>query len=205
MDSSINALILAAGSSRRMGEPKQLLDFHGQYLLKHVIKQILSFPFKEVVAVIGHEAERIEGSIEIDDKRFQWVFSPDYLLGQSFSMKEGLKRIGRASNLMVFLGDQPLISDTTILTIMEAGAAQFKQSATLPFSVQPTYEGEPGHPVFFGNIHHIDFSIMSGDQGAKNVLKSINTRILIPLADSGVLLDLDTKEDYQNALKITSD
>jgi molybdenum cofactor cytidylyltransferase len=202
MASNTLAIILAAGKSSRMGEPKQLLDFHGRYLLECVIKQTLAFPFSKVLTVIGHEAENIQRNIDIKNKRFQWVFSPEYSQGQSYSLKAGLKAIEDQSNVMVFLGDQPLITSESIRTVMEEGERQSK-SETPPFSLQPTCDGKPGHPVFFGNIHKIDFSTLSGDQGAKNILKTMKTRIMLPLDDPGVLMDIDTKEDYQKALMMS--
>jgi molybdenum cofactor cytidylyltransferase len=204
MGSNIMALILAAGSSKRMGQTKQLLDFDGSYLLEHVISGILSFPFSKVLAVIGHEAEQIKRLIQIDDKRFRWVLNPYYSLGQSYSLKEGIRERGNHSNMMVFLGDQPLISDETVRTVIEAGLAHSEKSETQPFLVQPTFQEIPGHPVFFGNVNQIDFSIMTGDQGAKNVIKTIKTRLILPLGDPGVLMDIDTSEEYKKALDIWS-
>lgn len=199
MVQNVTALILAAGSSKRMGQAKQLLEYDGSYLLEYVIQKTLPFPFTKVLAVIGHKADRIKQSICIDDERFRWVMNPDFAQGQSFSLQAGMKQRGMRSDMMVFLGDQPQISDETVWTVLKTGLGKYGQSENQPYIVQPTFQGTPGHPVFFGNLDQMDFSNMRGDQGARNVIKNIKKRVLLPLEDPGILIDIDTRDGYEKA------
>jgi len=86
MDAGVFAVILAAGTSSRMGRTKQLLDWGGVPLLQAVIRKVLVHPFSEVIAVIGYRAAEIQRAIRIDDGRFRWVVNGRYSSGQSSSL-----------------------------------------------------------------------------------------------------------------------
>lgn len=195
----ISALILAAGMSTRMGRPKQLLELDGSRLLEKVIRQVLAEDFSEIFAVIGHEAEQIQRCISIDDRRFRWVVNSDYRSGQSTSLKRGMEKIGNEySAIMVFLGDTPFISEKTVQLIFQHGLHLLNELQE-PFVVQPSFQGILGHPVFFGNVQMELFKELKGDQGAKLIMENFVHRKHIVLDDPGVLSDIDTPEDYEQA------
>ncbi|HEX6923226.1 MAG TPA: nucleotidyltransferase family protein [Bacillales bacterium] len=196
----VKALILAAGTSNRMGTPKQLLRLGDKPLLQHVIQNILRFDFSEIIAVIGHEAEKIKRSVQIEDKRFRWVINSEYLSGQSTSLRKGIESCGHSS-IMVFLGDEPLISEQTVQTIFRFGLEKHSVS-TEPYVVRPSYQSTPGHPVFFGNAQKIDFSILDGDRGAKEIIRRLESRHILPVKDQGISMDVDTPENYENVKRI---
>jgi molybdenum cofactor cytidylyltransferase len=199
---NISALILAAGSSQRMGQPKQLLEFDGKHLLENVINLALSFPFSEVIAVIGNQADQIQRLIKIDDDRFRWIVNHNYADGQSVSLSKGIKEVGEHVFMMVFLGDQPLIREETIWTVMETGVKKSTQYVNTPYVIQPSFNEKPGHPVFFGNLSLHDFSRVEGDQGARALIKNLESRCLVPVQDAGILIDIDTPEQYEKAKKL---
>jgi molybdenum cofactor cytidylyltransferase len=204
MESGVFALILAAGTSSRMGTPKQLLDWGGMPLLEQVIRKTLTLPFPEVVAVIGHRAKEIRRLIRIEDDRFRWVVNRDYAAGQSTSLLAGLAiGEGRYQSAMVFLGDQPLVAVETIRRILESG---LKQLRTLrepePIVVRPCFRGIPGHPVFLGNIRSMNLAGLKGDGGAKEVLRTLQHRTILSVEDQGVVLDIDTPQAYESARRL---
>lgn len=200
MKQHISALILAAGMSTRMGRPKQLLELDGSYLLEKVICQVLSEDFSKILTVIGHEAEHIQACICIDDQRFHWVVNPDYISGQGSSLKHGIQGIEKDhAAVMIFLGDLPFISKETVQLILQHGLNLLYELQE-PFVVQPSFKGIPGHPVFFGNIQKEVFEELKGDHGAKIIMKKIVHRKHIALNDPGVLSDIDTPEDYEQAI-----
>jgi molybdenum cofactor cytidylyltransferase len=195
MSADVTAVILAAGTSSRMGKPKQLLRLGGIPLVERVIRSVLPFHFSEVIAVIGHEAEKIEQMIPITDDRFRWVANPDYLSGQSTSLRKGINS-SHSSSAMIFLGDQPMISEKTIWTVFEYGRE--KQAASdEPFVVRPHFQSTPGHPVFLGNVRKMDFTALEGDHGAKAIIGRMKNQYHLPVRDSGVVLDVDTPEAYE--------
>ncbi|MFK2825713.1 nucleotidyltransferase family protein [Bacillus sp. B190/17] len=197
----VYAMILAAGTSSRMGQPKQLLPLGEYFILEHVIHRVLEGPFTKVAAVIGHEAAAIQESIHIEDRRFQWIINKNYHLGKSSSLICGLESfISTGSNVMVFLGDLPFISDETVHTLYESGMELFSECGE-PFIVRPVYKEVPGHPVFFGQVNKGLFDDLGGDQGAKAIIERFTCRKHLIVEDEGVLLDVDTPEAYKEAKK----
>lgn len=194
------ALVLAAGISTRMGTTKQLLKLNGEYLLESVINLALLEEFSKVYAIIGHEAKKIQQSIAISDKRFQWVVNNNYRQGMSSSLKLGIKETSKhCSHVIIFLGDLPFISSNTVQTIYKEGVILLDKEQD-SFVLQPSYLNRPGHPVFFGNLHLKTFEGITGDQGAKSIMNTMNRRIL-NVNDPGILFDIDTLEAYEEAKK----
>jgi molybdenum cofactor cytidylyltransferase len=199
METGVFAVILAAGTSSRMGRPKQLLDWGGIPLLQAVIQKVLNCPFSEVVAVIGYRAEEIRHSIRIEDERFRWVINPNYAVGQSTSLLAGLGSGKGCHSAMIFLGDLPLIEDKTIRQIADAGLSKLRlHEPSELLVVRPSFRGVPGHPVFFGNIRAMDWTHLKGDEGAKGLLCNIRNRTLLSVDDPGVVMDIDTPQAYES-------
>lgn len=199
METNICAVILAAGRSSRMGTLKQLLPLAGRPILEHVIQRVLEENFSKVIAVIGCQADAIQQAIYIDDDRFQWVINKDYQLGQSSSLKLGLDHLApNDMNVMVFLGDLPFITKETVHSIYETGRTMLTAYSE-PFVLRPDYKGRAGHPVFFGRVEKGFFHRLQGDEGAKPLLKTIQTHRYIRVQDEGVVFDIDTPAAYEQA------
>lgn len=199
MTAELSALILAAGRGTRMGQTKQLLDLAGLPILERVIRNVLSHPFTEIVTVVGFEADEIKARIRIEDERFRWIVNPHYAKGQSTSLLKGLKDC-RNPSIVIFLGDEPFVKEATVQHVIASGRATHAHTHE-PFVLRPTFENIPGHPVFLGNVRSAAFSHLSGDRGAKCILRQMARRYLIPVTDPGVVLDIDTPADYENAKK----
>lgn len=201
MKRSICAIILAAGTSSRMGRPKQLLPLGNRTLLEHTIQRLLKEDFSEVIAVIGHQSEVIKEMIPIHNERFRWVENVAYLTGQSSSLQVGIESLQKHhSHIMVFLSDLPFIEEQTIRLIYQTGLNRIQETVE-PFVIRPMYEVVPGHPVFFGNINKNLFAGLQGDRGGKAIMKKIADHQLVQVDDPGILSDVDTPEDYEEAKK----
>lgn len=193
----IYGIILAAGTSSRMGEPKQLLQLGKKPILEHVMNLAKSEDFTKIITVIGYQAERIKNTIWNNEPRLSWVVNEHYLSGISTSINAGIKEIDEPKvNIMVFLGDLPFITTATVHTIFQEGYDQLIET-NKPFVIQPTYKGIPGHPVFFGNLDKNWFTKLKGDKGARTLMKNINHHSVIAVKDSGIIFDLDTPEEYE--------
>lgn len=202
MNPSICAIILAAGTSSRMGKPKQMLRLGNRALLEHVIHRSLQENFSEVIAVIGHEANTIKENVLIDSEHFRWVENEDYQSGQSSSLKKGVASLKEHhSNVMVFLGDLPFLSTETIRAIYQCGAERIRETDA-PFIIRPTYNKVAGHPVFFGNIDRYLFEQLQGDTGGKAIMNQISDRISLGVEDKGILFDVDTPAQFEEAKKL---
>ncbi|WP_152608146.1 nucleotidyltransferase family protein [Halalkalibacter okhensis] len=200
MDHKVCAVILAAGTSSRMGTTKQLLKIDGKILLERVLEQVLLHPFEKVVVVLGHQSKEIKESMKITSKKVSWIYNSNYRLGQSTSFLTGLEHIDSACpSVVFFLSDQPFIKNATVTNVINEGRRRVKVNSA-PFVVRPYYDQKPGHPIFWGNIKDVDFSRLTGDLGGRGILSSVK-KVKLIVNDAGILFDIDTPEDYHRALQ----
>jgi molybdenum cofactor cytidylyltransferase len=176
------ALILAAGESRRMGQPKALLTFHGHTFVQNLIG-IFSTICDPVVVVLGHNPEPIRKAIGASATI---VINHNYDLGQFSSMQAGLKALpGNIDGLIFTLVDHPDPQPSTILSLISQEA---------PISI-PVYYGRKGHPVYFRRDVLTEFLGLSPDSQANVVSRrhAPETR-LVKVDDPGILDDIDDPE-----------
>lgn len=201
MNSGICAIILAAGLSKRMGQPKQLMTLDGTYLIEKVIRNVIIENFDTIVVVIGHQSDEIKKLISLKDPRLVWVENKNYLSGQSSSLREGLKvAIENHSAAMVFLGDVPFIKSSTVKRVWQTGI-EIQENVSHSFLLQPTYQKIPGHPVFIGRISTQILDHFEGDKSLKWLKKAIKYHQTLPIDDRGIVFDIDTPAAYTSALK----
>jgi molybdenum cofactor cytidylyltransferase len=184
-------LILAAGSSTRLGRPKQLLDWGGRPLVRAAAATALSARLDPVLVVVG--AARAEVESALADLPLRIVANPDYNAGQSTSLRAGIAALGADSDaVVVLLGDQPFVS----AAIVERLVAEWRASAA-PI-VAPVYAGQRGNPVLFARAVFPELLAIQGDQGARAVLAADPARVrLVAFDDARPLADIDTLEEYQ--------
>ncbi|ACM18476.1 molybdopterin-dioxomolybdenum cytidylyltransferase, putative [Geotalea daltonii FRC-32] len=190
----VAGIVLAAGSSRRMGQPKQLLPFRGRTVIERVVENALASSLQRVIVVLGHEAERIKPLLE--QKSVTTVINSAYETGQSSSLKAGLNAIPVNFDAALFLlGDQPLVTAETIDLIM-AGFADSHAPIVIP-----TFDGQRGNPVLFSRETFPLMDTLNGDCGARTLFQEYAGRIRsIEVQTPAILMDLDTEEDYRRLL-----
>lgn len=187
----ISAVILAAGSSKRLGEPKQLLVLDGKPLLQHVVDVVATCGFAKIVVVLGHAADEIEAVLELPEGA-RAVVNPEYLDGQSTSLRVGLASVAPdAGAAAIFLGDQPRLSATAIEQVVDA----FRSSGARV--ARAVYRGTPGHPVIVARESFNAFGDISGDVGARVVLDGSPEVVEVAL-DMDPPLDVDTRADLDS-------
>ena len=190
----ISAIILAAGESKRMGEPKQLMPFGQSTILEKAIDNLLSSAVNEIIVVLGYKAEEVLKTIAT--KPVKIAINPDYKQGMSTSIIAGLSLIARqAQAVMLALGDQPLVDSQTINQLIEEFYNHDKGI------VVPTYHGKRGHPVIFAIKYKQKLLELTGDIGGREVIKDHPDDILEVAVDSeSVISDIDTINDYRSQL-----
>jgi molybdenum cofactor cytidylyltransferase len=194
MQPMISAIILAAGESKRMGEPKQLMPFGQSTILEKAIDNLLSSAVNEIIVVLGYKAEEVLKTIAT--KPVKIAINPDYKQGMSTSIIAGLSLIARqAQAVMLALGDQPLVDSQTINQLIEEFYNHDKGI------VVPTYHGKRGHPVIFAIKYKQKLLELTGDIGGREVIKDHPDDILEVAVDSeSVISDIDTINDYRSQL-----
>jgi molybdenum cofactor cytidylyltransferase len=184
----ITAVVLAAGSSTRMGRPKQLLELDGKPMLQHTV-DLVAARFEDVVLVLGHEADAIEAALEVPPE-VRVVRNPDYERGQASSVKVGIAAVAADSGAAaVFLGDQPGMSGALIDEVIAA----FRRSTASV--VRAGTRDAPGHPVLVRRESFEHWARLTGDEGARSLMRGSDVHFVAtssPLPD-----DVDTPEDYE--------
>lgn len=192
----ISAIVLAAGESRRMGTPKQLLKFGESTILKEVINLLLRSKVDEVTVVLGYQSQRI--AERIDTKGIKIAVNPDYREGMLSSIKRGLTSVSdRTDALLLALGDQPFIKTCLVNKIIDEYSASDKSIAI------PTYEGSRGHPIIVDMKYRDEILSLTGDATLREVIHVHSDDVLeVEVDTQDILRNINTREDYQRELSI---
>jgi molybdenum cofactor cytidylyltransferase len=195
----ISAIVLAAGESKRMGRPKQMLAWQGKTLLRHVLESLINSDADEIILVLGHEAEAIRKSLP--EFQIKIVTNPDYKEGMASSLRQGLLAMDPKSEaFLVLLADQPGIGPEIINHMIR----EFRQANPKRGIVRPVYHGLRGHPVLIGAQYLQEARQLQGDVGARQILIDHPEDILeIDVDRDAVLTDIDTPEEYHKYTKRT--
>jgi molybdenum cofactor cytidylyltransferase len=191
--SAVSGVILAAGTSSRLGRPKQLLAFQGRPLLDHVVQNAISSTLGEIVVVLGAERGRIR--VLMDLSKVHVVENDRFAEGQSTSVVVALDNIDPfATGVLFLLGDQPGVAAKVISAVVGAfdGDPQ-----TI---VMPSWRGTPANPVLFGRGYFPDLRKLTGDEGARSLVKEAGARVCLVPIDQPVPQDVDTEDDYQRLI-----
>ena len=190
----IIGVILAAGSSSRLGRPKQLLPLGDRPVLAHTLANASAAGLDGLLVVLGHEATTIRERIDFGAARV--VLNEDYREGQSTSLRAGLAALPPDTDAALFiLGDQPLIGPGVLDALIAA------RRATAAPLVMPTYDGQRGNPVLIASELFAELALVTGDQGARGVIRAHAKAVReVPIDGTPPTDDLDTQEDYERLL-----
>jgi molybdenum cofactor cytidylyltransferase len=173
-----------------MGRPKALLEFRGRTFLEHVLGAIETAGIAYTAIVVGHHRNEIVSALNLPAV----VFNPNYEQGMSTSVQAGIQALPHGiTGVGIFLVDHPLIDATTIRLL----SAQLEPGRI----VLPFHEGRRGHPVFFSVELFGEILALKPDQGLNVAVRRDPTRVLeVPVANAGVLRDIDTPEEFEKLL-----
>jgi molybdenum cofactor cytidylyltransferase len=186
----IVALVLAAGSSRRMGRPKQLLEIGGEALIRRAVRQAASAGVDQTVVVVGPYRAEIERALADADVRL--VDNPDHLTGMASSLRAGLRALdAEVEAVIVMLADQPFQGPEVLTGLIAAYRASGQPI------VAPLFAGRRGNPVLFDRSLFAELAAQQGDQGGREVIlahpESIET---VGFESAELQTDLDTWDQY---------
>jgi molybdenum cofactor cytidylyltransferase len=185
----IAAVVLAAGASTRFGSQKLLAEAQGAPLVRRTVEQVLAAGLDEIVVVLGREAQAVHAAL--DEMQVRFVVSPDFRAGMSTSLRSGIRSLATTVEAaIVVLGDQPGISASTILRLIE----EYRRSGQ-PIVV-PVYAGTRGNPVLFDASVFPELASVAGDQGGREVIGRDLSRVATVSLPFAMPADVDTVEDY---------
>lgn len=190
-DLVISSIVLAAGYSSRMGQPKALLDWGGEPLLAYHIKQLKEAGVDEVIVVLGHQADDIHRKIGHLPCRV--MLNPRYQMGRAGSLRIGAKAVTRDADAIIVINvDQP--RPASFLHDLIA-AHEPEKAAT-----RPTAEGHRGHPVIVaGSLREEMMQASDEAGGLHGVLAAHNGAVADVEMDSLCHVDFNTPEELAEA------
>lgn len=199
-NAKIGVVILAAGSSSRLGYAKQLVQFKGKSLLQHAIAISEELDFDSKVVVLGARKEEIEGKIDL--KGFEVVMNENWEDGMSTSIRRGVLRSQELENeldhILILLSDQPFVSKDSIDKLIKV---QLKKNCQATFS---EYAGDLGVPAIFSAEVFSDLKELKGDQGAKKLIHNQKLDYEIVKFEMGNF-DVDTAADVELLKKMENE
>jgi len=178
---TVEGVIAAGGLSSRMGVHKLLLDLGGVTLIEKCLKAMYD-QCERIIVVGGYNVSSIE-KIMRKYSRVEVVFNPDYQQGMFSSVKEGCKHV-RAARFFFTPADYPMIKKSTYTNLLAVNGD----------IVLPSYQGLTGHPVLMQTT--LIKELLSKDYANLRNFIISKSFIKIELNDPGVLIDVDTMEDY---------
>ena len=187
----VGAVILAAGSSSRLGTPKQLLLYGGQTLLRRAANAALGAGCRPVIVVTGAHFEQSRG--ELRGLCVREVFNARWDTGMASSVRAGLEAVIEAAPetaaVVLMLCDQPYVTSDVLASLVAA------HLATGSHVVASEYGGSFGAPALFVKSLFAELARLEGDSGAKQVINRHATEVqLVPFPAGAV--DVDTQDDY---------
>ena len=194
---SVAAIVLAAGASRRLGQPKQLLKLDGETLVERAIRLASEAGATPVLAVLGAYADSILEAVSFDrlsrERHAAPVIHRGWEQGMATSIHaalDALEQDAPAAEGVLILGcDQPRLSAPHLSALLLAFAAQ-----SAPATVASAYAGIQGMPAVFSRQVFEDLRALRGDQGARVLLKRAD-RPVIAIPFPGGEVDIDLPHD----------
>ena len=187
MSSFVTGLVLAAGGSSRLGQPKQLLPYGDATLLDHVLDTARACVFDQRVCVLGGAADEIRSTVGFDG--IDVVENPEFGDGCSSSIAAALGAVDeRADALVLLLGDQPGVTAETVAALL-AGRGE------APIAVCAYADGR-GHPLAFSRRLFPALSSLHGDKAVWKLLDRHADDAAEVAVDGPIPRDIDTWDDY---------
>lgn len=191
----IKILLIAAGESKRMGSPKQLLPWNNKTLIEHQIDNLSKLGF-EIDVVLGANAEPIKNKIQ--NKNINIIINEDSKNGMGSSISYAAHQIDISiksyDGILITLVDQPLITLEHYNKMLKSFQPRKKNIV-----VSQTESGVKGAPVLFDVFYADDLKNLNGEKGAKPILEK-NRENIVVLPPNALLADMDTPEEYNNLL-----
>ncbi len=191
----VSGIILAAGTSSRMGRPKQLLEYKGKSFLQTIIDTARSSILDDIIVVIGYEKELILQQIDFSGVRI--IENEHHAEGQSSSIKAGVSALPENCDAALFLlSDQPLITSGLIRTLIKYYR---KTGAGI---IVPVKDGRRGNPVLMDRKLFEDLKEIKGDTGGRSLFDRYKQNLeCLEVAEMGIHIDIDTPDDYRQLLQ----
>ena len=186
-------IILAAGASKRLGRPKQLLGFRGRSLLEHIVFEAQTAALSPLIVITGSGAEALK--FFQNQANVETLFNEAWETGMASGIVKGISALKHttADSVILSVCDQPFVSATVFLQLIQARENSSKAI------IACSYAGTVGTPVLFDRIYFERLQQLTGDEGAKTLVKKHQEDLHTIVFEEGKI-DIDTQQDYENLL-----
>jgi molybdenum cofactor cytidylyltransferase len=186
-------IILAAGDSSRMGQPKQLMIYKDKTFLQHIIGEAKNAQLEPVICITGYQSELITKNIT--GMGISIVYNDQWREGMGSGISAGIRQaiLSDVDSVIIAVSDQPHVS-SDLFAAMQALKDQSGKGI-----VACSYAGTLGTPVLFGKKYFDPLKSLDGHQGAKNIVQ-LNGSDVCPITFEKGIIDIDTKEDYEHLI-----
>jgi molybdenum cofactor cytidylyltransferase len=194
----IYPVVLAAGRSARMGQPKLLLEIEGKRVIALVAEACFGSMTGPPIIVLGHEADRLRA--ELPEQGLTTVIHEHYDLGMTSSLQAGLHALPEdALAFFLFPADFPLVTAADLRALAHAFLERTTPAKTI---FMPVYRGRRGHPVLVDVALKDEFLSLSEEQTVRSRIYADAARVqAVEVQNRGVLMDLDTPADLAECRK----
>ncbi len=190
----INAIILAAGESRRMGRLKPIIEIEGKTVLAHIEGALRNTDIDEIFIVVGFSAETIQQKSGINA---QFVLNDNYQNGQFSSLQCGIRELPEdSSGVVVCLGDQPQIRAEWVTALINAFETSHADI------IRPSFAEKSGHPILYSSSLYSKILDLPSTATAKELMQAFAaSTVFVEIDSEGILYDADTPKDLQRIRK----
>lgn len=189
--SRATGVVLAAGRSRRLGQPKQILPYRDSTVLGEALRMARRCGFDQLIVTLGGAAEEVRRGVSLDGA--ETVVVDDPASGCAASLRVAVERVDPASaGIVLLLGDQPGVTEVTVRRLIEAGVGESIAVCR--------YDDGIGHPFWLARGVFGELAGLHGDKGVWKLIDSGRFDVLKVPVDAPVPLDVDTWDDYERLI-----
>jgi molybdenum cofactor cytidylyltransferase len=188
----VDAVVLAAGKSTRMGQQKLLMPYKKSTIIKTIVNELESSLSNQTIVVTGSHREEIQE--ELKECKLSFVNNENFESGMLSSVQKGMEALSdKVDGAMILLGDQPMVSRKVIDRLISV----FQK--TEKGLLVPTFQNKRGHPVLIASKYREQIKSINPEIGLRELFLNNQDDILeVEMNTNDILKDLDTPEDYRN-------
>jgi molybdenum cofactor cytidylyltransferase len=188
----VTGVVLAAGGSRRLGTPKQLLPYRDTTVLGATLEVARGAGFDQLIVTLGGAAQAVRDVVSLDG--VDVVTVDDFGTGCSASLRVALRRVHPdAAGIVLMLGDQPGVDSAVVRRLLT-------EESTTPVTVCRYVDGV-GHPFWLNRSVFGELAQLHGDKGIWKLIESGSVAVHEFSVDGTVPLDVDTWDDYRRLVE----
>jgi molybdenum cofactor cytidylyltransferase len=189
---SVLGILLAGGDSSRFGKRNKLfVEIEGRSIIEIATQNLIESEVESVKVVTGYQADLVEK--ELSHLDIEFLYNEDWRVGQSTSVRRGLRAVLKEEAVLFALGDMPFVKSSSINKLI---FAQGDEEIGKIFVAG--CGGKKGNPVLFrSSVLDALEEVLRGDEGGNSFIQNVGMN-LVETGDEGVLCDIDTSEDLEN-------